>query len=59
MDKYDIQLLHFHRKWQPFGGPSDYDIFVEFGLTRVEFIKRIETARRRRFAPGVGQGLQC
>jgi hypothetical protein len=58
MDKYDIQLLQFHRKWHPFGGPSDDDIFVEFGLTRVEFIKRIETARRL-VAPGVGQGLRC
>lgn len=34
-------LLDFCRRWLPFGGPRNEDIFVEFGLSSAAFAERV------------------
>ncbi|KXF53056.1 hypothetical protein AXA44_45645 [Rhodococcus sp. SC4] len=34
-------LLRFACSWAPYGGPSDEEIFVYFGITRGRFIDRL------------------
>lgn len=45
MDRFEKAMDQFDRNWRPFGGPSDVDIFVEFGLTRAEYWRRLASAR--------------
>lgn len=35
-------IVHFAQKWRHWGGGSDADIFVEFGLTPVQYFRRLE-----------------
>ncbi|MCQ4118769.1 hypothetical protein [Rhodococcus tibetensis] len=32
-----MYLIEFARRWAAFGGPSDEDILVQFGIDRAEF----------------------
>jgi hypothetical protein len=34
-------LIEFASRWAPYGGPSDEEILVHFGLTRPSFIERL------------------
>lgn len=34
-------LLDFCRRWLPFGGPRNEDIFIEFGLSSLAFAQRV------------------
>ncbi|RZI53542.1 MAG: hypothetical protein EOP16_02310 [Pseudonocardia sp.] len=45
-DRYHLAILDFHQKWEPFGGPSAVDIFVEFGLTSNQFHARYRVISR-------------
>ncbi|TJZ76055.1 hypothetical protein FCG67_18755 [Rhodococcus oryzae] len=38
----DQQIMNFALKWRHWGGGSAGDIFIEFGLTPVEFFRRLE-----------------
>lgn len=48
MDPYDQELLSFARRWEPFGGPSNADIFIEFGMTPERFSHRLDELLRHR-----------
>lgn len=41
LNKQERILLDFHKKWMPFDGPDPEDIFVEFGISIIEYRKRI------------------
>lgn len=41
MDPIDHAMLVFALRWLPFGGAPHDDVFVEFGLTAVEYTQRI------------------
>ncbi|RYF51188.1 MAG: hypothetical protein EOO27_30410 [Comamonadaceae bacterium] len=43
-DKAAMEKLYL--TWLPYGGPTEFDIFVTFGLTQNEFYRRIEPTRR-------------
>ncbi|MFF0818140.1 DUF3263 domain-containing protein [Rhodococcus sp. NPDC003318] len=60
MDPHDRELLEFARRWEHFGGPSDADILVEFGMTPSRFSERLEELRhqRSRLYPTTGD-LTC
>ena len=49
MGSNESAMEYLARMWQPYGGPSDFDIFVEFGITADEFYRRLASARRSRF----------
>ena len=52
MDRYNLALIDFHRRWEPFGGPPNSEIFAEFGLTVNQFYARYRALSRvRKFAP--------
>jgi hypothetical protein len=40
------RILELARRWAPYGGPPDDDIFVQFGLTRAEFMNRLDNLMR-------------
>lgn len=42
MRREDLVLLDFARMWSPFGGPSDGDILVNFGMSRVKYCQRVQ-----------------
>lgn len=44
------RILELARRWAPYGGPPDDDIFIQFGLTRVEFMNRLANLTRRPIA---------
>lgn len=35
------RLIDFARRWAPFGGPSEEDVLVHFGMTSRRFIERL------------------
>lgn len=39
-------VLAFARVWAPYGGPSPDDIFVEFGISRASFYRRVQSRLR-------------
>ncbi len=41
------QMLQFARIWAPYGGPSSEDLYVAFGLSRIQFNERIASALAR------------
>lgn len=43
----DKQMLQFARIWAPYGGPSSEDLYVAFGLSRIQFNERIASALAR------------
>lgn len=43
MQSVDDAVLAFARVWAPYGGPSSEDIFVEFGISRASFYRRVES----------------
>ncbi len=45
--KEAARILELARRWAPYGGPPDDDIFIQFGLTRVEFMNRLAGLTRR------------
>lgn len=45
--KEAARILELARRWAPYGGPPDDDIFIQFGLTRVEFMNRLANLTRR------------
>lgn len=42
------EMLRFAMRWLPFGGGSEVDIFIEFGVTGSEFYRRLAVILRRR-----------
>ena len=46
MKPLDDALLAFARVWAPYGGPSPDDIFVEFGISRRSFYRRVQSRLR-------------
>ncbi|KAF0957883.1 hypothetical protein MLGJGCBP_03948 [Rhodococcus sp. T7] len=46
MKSLDDAVLAFARVWAPYGGPSPEDIFVEFGISRVSFYRRVQSRLR-------------
>lgn len=42
------EMLRFALRWLPFGGGSDSDIFVEFGIPASEFYRRLTVILKRR-----------
>ncbi|MFE7423118.1 hypothetical protein [Rhodococcus sp. NPDC057529] len=48
LSKYDGAMIEFDRIWAPYGGPSEADIFREFGITREDFVGRVSTIRQQR-----------
>jgi hypothetical protein len=41
LDKHEVAMLRFARQWTPFGGGSDEEIFVEFGITPRAYFERL------------------
>ncbi|KXF55181.1 hypothetical protein AXA44_38930 [Rhodococcus sp. SC4] len=39
-------MLKLARVWAPYGGASENDIFVEFGISRSEFYRRVDEILR-------------
>ncbi|PQP23554.1 hypothetical protein [Rhodococcus opacus] len=35
------RLIEFARKWAPFGGATEEELFVQFGMTKHRFIERL------------------
>jgi hypothetical protein len=46
MKSVDEAVLAFARVWAPYGGPSPEDIFVEFGISRTSFYRRVQSRLR-------------
>ncbi|MGE0220499.1 hypothetical protein [Mycolicibacterium sp.] len=42
MQRYERALIEFAVRWAPFGGPSDSDIFEQFGIDRNRFLHILE-----------------
>lgn len=36
-----VQVVEFARQWAPYGGPSDEDIFIRFGMSRPRFNREV------------------
>ncbi|MFC9555930.1 hypothetical protein ACFTWF_34480 [Rhodococcus sp. NPDC056960] len=54
MDHYNHAIEEFHQQWEPYGGPTPDDVFIEFGLTINQFYARhraLTRGRRRRDTP--------
>jgi len=34
-------LLGFARRWEPYGGPTDEDTFIQFGMSRARFNREL------------------
>ncbi|MFD9668704.1 hypothetical protein ACFWAY_45260 [Rhodococcus sp. NPDC059968] len=41
MKRHDKELADFALRWLPFGGPTEEDILVNFGITKEQFHFRI------------------
>ena len=35
------QVIEFARQWAPYGGPSDEDVFIRFGMSRPRFNREV------------------
>ena len=46
MDR-ETDIIDFARRWRHWGGGSESDIFVEFGLTSREYFQRLEALVNR------------
>ncbi|WP_142391469.1 hypothetical protein [Mycobacterium sp. ENV421] len=40
-DRFEQQMVEFVIRWSQYGGGSAADIFVEFGLSEIEFFRRV------------------
>nr|WP_080606205.1 hypothetical protein [Rhodococcus opacus] len=40
-DTEAAHLIHFARRWEPFGGATEEEILVQFGMTTHRFIERL------------------
>lgn len=45
------QILDLARRWAPYGGPPEADIFIQFGVTKAEFIARVIQLTHRASSP--------
>ena len=36
-----VQAIEFARRWAPYGGPSDEDVFIRFGISRPRFNREV------------------
>ncbi|WP_143543231.1 hypothetical protein [Rhodococcus sp. NCIMB 12038] len=48
MDKYNLALIEFYRRWEPFGGPPASEILAQFGLSENQFHARYRALTRNR-----------
>lgn len=48
-------MLRFAIHWLPFGGGSDTDIFIEFGIPASEFYRRLAVILKRQSTDGLSR----
>lgn len=43
----ELALLELARRWAPYGGVEEDEVFIKFGITRSQFYKRVGTLHSR------------
>lgn len=43
-DREETELIDFARRWEPFGGAGDGEVFVGFGITLAQYRQRLASA---------------
>ncbi|MFW0789563.1 DUF3263 domain-containing protein [Gordonia sp. CPCC 205333] len=60
MTDYADELIDFARRWAPYGGGSDEDILVQFGISEHEYFRRLrEALTMRKLDPTIASTIEA
>ncbi|WP_040525513.1 DUF3263 domain-containing protein [Gordonia effusa] len=60
MTDYADELIDFARRWFPYGGGSNEDILIQFGISEHEYFRRLrEALTMRRLDPAIASAIEA